>query len=256
VTEDTTRSTPDTLAELFRTAIGAGAHRLCLCDTVGHATPNGVRALLRFTRSVIDETGADVGIDWHGHNDRGLALENALWAAELGADRVHGCVLGIGERCGNTPLDLLLVNMRLLGAREDPSLATLTRLCQRVSAATGVVIPERYPVVGRDAFRTSTGVHAAAIVKAEEKGMRDLSDSVYSGVPASLVGRAQEICIGPMSGSSNVSHWLKQRGIEPSDPLVRAILARAKSSDRVLSEDTIMTVVRAAAPSADERPSP
>ncbi|HJK92908.1 MAG TPA: LeuA family protein [Polyangiaceae bacterium LLY-WYZ-15_(1-7)] len=243
VTEDTTRSRPDFLTDLFRAAIDHGATRLCLCDTVGHSTPDGVRNLLRFTRHVIEGTGADVKIDWHGHNDRGLALVNSLVALENGADRVHGCVLGIGERVGNAPLDLLLINLKLLGALQDRDLSQLAALARKVSAATRFPIPISYPVVGEDAFRTATGVHAAAIIKAKKKGDEDLADRVYSGVPAAMFGREQEICIGPMSGISNVTYWLQAHGIEPSGPLIKAILLVAKASDHNLAEEEVRAVI-------------
>ena len=243
VTEDTTRSRPDVLGELFRAAIAEGAHRLCLCDTVGHATPDGVRNLIRFTRNLIEGTGAKVGIDWHGHNDRGLALENSLWALEYGADRVHGCVLGIGERVGNAPLELILLNLQLLGDLADRDLSKLALLCQVVSRATRFPIPVNYPVVGQDAFRTGTGVHAAAIIKALSKGDIDLADKVYSGVPANKFGREQEICIGPMSGISNVTFWLKKRSIEPTPALCEAILKVAKTSDHLLTEPEVQAVI-------------
>jgi 2-isopropylmalate synthase len=113
VMEDTTRSRPADLAVMYRNALDHGARRLCLADTVGHATPDGTRALVAFTRSVIAASGySDVGIDWHGHNDRGLSLLNALVALEAGADRVHGCALGIGERVGNTRIEHVLINVR------------------------------------------------------------------------------------------------------------------------------------------------
>ena len=239
VTEDTIRSHPDFLRELFLRAIEAGAGRLCLCDTVGHATPDGVRNLIRFTRGVVEESGAQVGIDWHGHDDRGLSLVNALVAYEAGADRVHGTVLGIGERVGNTPLDLLLVNLKLLGVYADRDLGALGELCAVVSEAMEVPIPVGYPVFGRDAFRTATGVHAAAIVKARRKGEDDLADRVYSGVPAGWFGREQEILIGPMSGASNVVHWLQRRGIEATEARVRHLLAAAKRSDHNLTEEEV-----------------
>ncbi|MCA9581807.1 MAG: 2-isopropylmalate synthase [Myxococcales bacterium] len=243
VTEDTTRSTPRLLEELFKAAIDHGASRLCLCDTVGHATPDGVRRLISFTQKVIAETGVDVKIDWHGHNDRGLGLVNSLFAYEYGAHRVHGCVLGIGERVGNAPLDLLLINLKLLGELPGRDLTKLSALCQKVSKATRFPIPINYPVVGEDAFRTATGVHAAAIIKAKQKGDEDLADRVYSGVPASMVGRSQEICIGPMSGASNVTYWLRARGHEPEESLVQAILKTAKQSDHNLSDDEIRAVM-------------
>jgi 2-isopropylmalate synthase len=244
VTEDTTRSRPEVLSTLFRAAIDHGARRLCLSDTVGHATPDGVRNLIQFTKSVIAGSGADVGIDWHGHNDRGLALENAIWALEFGADRVHGCALGIGERVGNAAMELILLNLRLLG--QLPSERDLTKLveyCETVAQAVHWQIPLNYPLVGRDAFRTATGVHAAAIIKAMEKSDAWMADRVYSGVPAGMFGRHQEICIGFMSGASNVNYWLRQRSIEPSDDLVAAILQSAKAKTHILSNEEVMAIV-------------
>ena len=245
VTEDTTRSRPEVLKALFVAAIDHGATRLCLSDTVGHATPNGVRNLLRFTRGVIAETGAPVGIDWHGHNDRGLALQNALGALEYGADRVHGTALGIGERVGNAAMELLLLNLGLLGhLPEGRDLTRLVEYCETVARAVHWQIPPNYPLVGRDAFRTATGVHAAAIVKAMKKSDAWLTDRVYSGVPAGMFGRHQEICIGFMSGASNVGYWLRERGLEPSDELVAAILEVAKATTHILSEKEVMDVVK------------
>ncbi len=243
VTEDTVRSHPDFLRDLFLRAIEAGANRLCLCDTVGHATPDGVRSLVRFTLEVIEQSGRPVGIDWHGHDDRGLSLVNALAAFEAGAERVHGTVLGIGERVGNTPLDLLLVNLKLLGVYGERDLGALGALCETVSEAMEVPIPVGYPVFGRDAFRTATGVHAAAIVKARRKGQDELADRVYSGVPAGWFGREQQILIGPMSGASNVVFWLQRRGIEPTEARVRHLLDAAKRSDHNLSEEEVRALL-------------
>jgi 2-isopropylmalate synthase len=244
VTEDTTRSRPDVLTTLFRAAIDHGATRLCLSDTVGHATPDGVRNLIQFTKSVIAGTGAkNIGIDWHGHNDRGFALENGIWALEFGADRVHATALGIGERVGNAQMELLLLNLKLLG-QIDQDLTKLLEYCETVARAVKWQVPINYPLVGHDAFRTATGVHAAAIIKAMSKGDAWLADRIYSGVPAGMFGRHQEICIGFMSGASNVNFWLRQRGIDPSETLVAEILKAAKGTTHILSEDDVMTVIR------------
>src|SRR5579859_6399634 len=245
VTEDTTRSRPEVLTTLFRAAIDHGATRLCLSDTVGHATPDGVRNLVQFTRGVIAGTGATVGVDWHGHNDRGFALENAIWALEFGADRVHATALGIGERVGNASMELLLMNLRLLGQLPaERDLTKLVEYCETVARAVHWQVPLNYPLVGRDAFRTATGVHAAAIVKAMQKDDVWLADRVYSGVPAGMFGRHQEICIGFMSGASNVGFWLRQRGIESSEDLVAAILQAAKGTTHILHDEEVMAVVR------------
>ena len=242
VTEDTTRSDPETLRRLFRAAIDAGASRLCIADTVGHATPAGARAVVRFVKRLVDESGAHVGIDWHGHRDRDLGTINSLAALQAGATRVHGTVLGLGERVGNTPIDLLMVNLVLMGWI-DRDLTHLNELVQAVSDATGEPIPDNYPVFGRDAFRTATGVHAAAVVKAFRKSDPDLADTVYSGVPARLVGRSQSIEVGPMSGKSNVLFWLEQRGIPADEELVDRIFRRAKASSTVLTEPEILAEV-------------
>ena len=244
VTEDTTRSRPEVLTPLFRAAIDHGATRLCLSDTVGHATPDGVRNLIQFTKNLIAGTGAtNIGIDWHGHNDRGLALENAIWALEFGADRVHGTALGIGERVGNAQMELILLNMKLLGLLEDQDLTKLLEYCKTVARAVKWDIPINYPLVGRDAFRTATGVHAAAIIKSMQKGDAWLADRIYSGVPAGMFGRKQEICIGFMSGASNVNYWLNERGITPSERLVSEILKAAKLENHILAEEEVMAVV-------------
>ncbi len=242
VTEDTTRANPETLRRLYTAAIEAGARRICLADTVGHVTPEGVWNLVSFMKGVVADTGEDVAIDWHGHNDRGLALINALTAAYAGADRVHGTALGIGERVGNTAMDQLLVNLKLLGWI-DGDLSTLGDYCDLVAAVTGVDIPYNYPVFGEDAFRTATGVHAAAVIKAMRKGDDWLANRVYSGVPAEFFGREQRIEIGPMSGQSNVVFWLEKHGFVPEESLVEEVFAACKQSSTLLQEEEIRNVI-------------
>jgi 2-isopropylmalate synthase len=243
VTEDTTRSHPAALDTLFRTAIDAGATRLVLCDTCGHATPDGVRNLIVFTRGVLRALDVEdrIAIDWHGHNDRGHALTTALFALEWGVDRVHGCGLGIGERTGNAPIDLLLLNLYLLGLldRDRHDLTCLVEYVQRVSDAVGIPIPAAYPLTGRDAFRTATGVHAAAVIKAEQRGDLDLADRVYSAVPARVFGRGQEIAVGHYSGRANVTWWLRHHGYEPSEELVARLLTHAKTQDHTLADEEL-----------------
>src|SRR2546421_3960189 len=242
VTEDTTRAQPQTLRRLFGTAIEEGAQRVAVCDTVGHSTPDGARAVVSYVRRMLDEIDPEVGLDWHGHSDRGFGLVNAIVAAVAGADRIHGCALGLGERAGNTHLDLLLVNFRLLGWI-DTDLSKLRELGEVIADGTGMEIPANYPVLGKDAFRTATGVHAAAVIKAKRKGDNWLANRVYSGVPAELFGCEQVIEIGPMSGESNVIFWLEQRGIDPRSELVKAIVERAKQADHLLSEAEILKIV-------------
>jgi len=243
VTEDTVRSSPDHLKTLFEVAIEAGAKRLCLCDTCGAAIPDGVFNLVSWVRSLVKELRADVGIDWHGHRDRGLDMGNSLVAIEAGASRVHGTALGIGERVGNTPIEELLVNLKLLGMR-DGDLSRLPEYVGLVSESTGVPIPVNTPIVGRDAFRTATGVHAAAVIKAHKKGDNWLADRVYSGVPAGWLARKQEIEIGPMSGNSNVVYFLSTHGLPITAEVVQAVMQAAKHSSQILTLGEVGEIVR------------
>jgi 2-isopropylmalate synthase len=242
VTEDTTRADPESIRLLYTTALRAGASRLCVADTVGYATPTGAQAIVRFVKTIIEEVGVDAGIDWHGHRDRGFGVASAIAALQAGATRLHGAALGIGERCGNTPIDLLLVNLAMMGYI-DRDLTSLPDYCRAVSRACDVQIPPNYPVVGADAFRTATGVHAAAVVKAFRKNDRALMDAVYAAVPASLVGREQEIEIGPLSGKSNVVFWLERRGLPATDAIVDRVFTAAKSSNRLLTHEQIQRLI-------------
>lgn len=245
VTEDTARATPDQVATLYRTAIEAGAKRVCICDTCGHITPDGTKQLVGFVKQLIDDMGADVGIDWHGHRDRGLGLANSMAAIEAGATRIHGTALGIGERAGNTEMDQLLVNLQLNGWI-DRDLTKLGEYCDVAARTIGSPIPHNYPVFGGDAFETGTGVHAAAVIKAYEKGDDWLADRVYSGVPAGLFGLEQSIKVGPMSGRSNVNWVLKKLGLDVTETSIDAVLAAAKASPRMLTDEEVRAAAAAA----------
>jgi len=243
VTEDTTRAKPEDVEKLYTAAIEAGAKRVCVCDTVGHATPWGVRNLIRFVRGVVDRVNPEVKIDWHGHSDRGLGVINSIAAIEAGADRIHGSAAGIGERVGNTPIDLLMVNLKLM-EWIDNDLTKLPEYVRFVSEAVHIALPDQYPVFGRDAFRTGTGVHAAAIIKAKKKGSEWLADRVYSGVPAGMFGLQQIIEVGPMCGLSNVIYWLDANGYPQDEGLAKEIFQLAKSTNRVLTDEELHGAAR------------
>lgn len=237
VTEDATRARPETLRALFSLARERGASRICLCDTVGFATPEGAAAVTQFAREIV---GPRFGLDWHGHNDRGLGVANALSAARAGADRLHATALGVGERVGNPAMELLLLNLAL--SQAPRSLARVSAYCEHFSRVLGITVSDNQPLVGKNAFRTATGVHASAIAKAEAKSQW-LGDHVYNLLSAASIGQQAVICIGPMSGASNVQHWLSSHGINPSEPLLQAILARAKAADHVLTDEELLSVV-------------
>ena len=246
VTEDTSRCDPAMVKRLYSAAINCGARAIVICDTAGHATPVGAFALVRFViAEVVKPSGEEIRVDWHGHSDRGFAVANSMAALVAGADCVHATALGIGERAGNTQMDQMLVNLKLMGIPPwtDQDLTKLKQYCQAVSNATGVPIPPNYPIVGEDAFRTATGVHAAAVIKAYKKNDIELANAVYSGVPSQLFGLEQVIEVGPMSGKSNVLFWLERHGIAPSDEIVERIYTRAKASNHTLSEAEILECV-------------
>lgn len=248
VTEDTTRCDPEMVKRLYSTAINCGARAIVLCDTAGHATPMGTVALVKFVmEEVVKPSGDKIRVDWHGHCDRGLGTANAIAALVAGANCVHACALGIGERVGNTQMDQMLVNLKLMGIPpwDERDLTKLKPYCEAVSNATGVPIPVNYPVVGEDAFRTATGVHAAAVIKAYKKNDVELANTVYSGVPSHVFGLEQVIDIGPMSGKSNVQFWLERHGYPTTAELVERIYRRAKASDHTLSEAEILECVQA-----------
>jgi isopropylmalate/homocitrate/citramalate synthase len=241
VTEDTTRTDPETVKRIYRTAIDCGARAVVITDTVGQATPEGAARLTRFMREEV--IGKDVvRLEWHGHRDRGMGLVSALAAAAAGADTIHGTALGIGERCGNTETELMLVNLKLLGCiRRD--LSRLKEYCETVSRAVGMPIPATHPVVGSDAFRTATGVHAAAIIKAFHKNDPGLADAVYSSVPAREFGCEQIIEVGPMSGHSNIQYWCEKQGIPFSKEIGERVFLLAKSTNRVLTREEILKAI-------------
>lgn len=242
VTEDTTRSRPEALERLYGAAIDRNVERVCISDTVGHATPDGAQQVTRFIRGLVTKSKKSIGVDWHGHRDRDVGVANAIAAFYAGADRIHGSMLGIGERVGNAPLDMLMVNFKLMGVF-DRDLRKLPLYARRVSEVCKVPLPDNYPVLGRDAFRTQTGVHADAIVKAYKKGDAWLANRIYSGVPADEFGLDQVIEIGPMSGKSNVRFWLESRSIAASDALVDRIFERAKQVDHILTDEEIRAII-------------
>ena len=254
VTEDTTRATPETIKALYQTAIRGGARRIAVADTAGHATPAGVRAVITYVREICEQIEYDVSIDWHGHNDRGLGVINAVTAALCGADQLHGTALGIGERCGNAAMDQILVNLKLMGLIHN-DLSRLQEYCDAVAKAVGFPIPVNYPIVGRDAFRTATGVHAAAVLKARQRGDVWLEDMVYSSVPAYMIGREQVIEIGPMSGLANVTYWLDRHGYDAAPAVVDRIFKEAKAAKAVLSDETIHRLAREAGATRADTPS-
>tara|TARA_B100000900_G_scaffold415257_1_gene444466 strand:+ start:2102 stop:3358 length:1257 start_codon:yes stop_codon:yes gene_type:complete len=246
VTEDTTRSNPDDVKAIYHRAMELGVRRLCVCDTCGHVTPNGVKKLLNFIDEEVIKDGGykrhEIEVNWHGHQDRGLGVANNIAAVEAGADVIHGTALGVGERAGNAPLDQTLVNLKLMGVI-DNDLTLLDEYTRTANKYIEVPLPRNYPVFGDDAFETGTGVHASAVIKAMRKGDDWLADRVYSGVPAGDFGLKQVIRIGHMAGRSNIIWWLEQNGYEVSDELVSHLFEIAKSQRRNMLDSEVENAV-------------
>jgi 2-isopropylmalate synthase len=242
VLEDATRSERNILSRVFSTAASQGIGRVVLCDTVGCADPDSTRKLVDWTSDHFAAAGWPVKIDWHGHNDRGLALINSLTALEAGCDRIHGTVLGIGERAGNAAIDQIILN-RHLGNNDTFDLKALRRYSEYAANVLDLDIPSNYPGLGSDVFKTSAGVHAAAILKARHSGGVELMDRVYSSVPASDLGRCQEVVIDSSSGGSNVEFWLLEHGHTPTAECVARILNAAKSSAGPLMSEQICALL-------------
>ncbi len=246
VTEDTTRSNPDDVKAIYQRAMELGVRRLCVCDTCGHVTPNGVKKLLNFIdEEVIKDSGYkrnEIEVNWHGHQDRGLGVANNIAAVEAGADVIHGTALGVGERAGNAPLDQTLVNLKLMGVI-DNDLTLLDEYMRTANKYIEVPLPRNYPVFGEDAFETGTGVHASAVIKAMRKGDDWLADRVYSGVPAGDFGLKQVIRIGHMAGRSNIIWWLEQNGYQVTDELVSHLFEVAKSQRRNMLDSEVESAV-------------
>ena len=242
VTEDTTRSKPEDVKLIYQRAMDLGVRRLCVCDTCGHVTPNGVKKLLSFIDEEVIKDGGyqrrDIEVNWHGHQDRGLGVANNIAAYYAGADVIHGTALGVGERAGNAPIDQTLVNLKLMGAI-DNDLTSLNEYMRKANEYVEVDLPRNYPVFGQDAFETGTGVHASAVVKAMKKGDDWLADRIYSGVPAQDFGLEQIIRIGHMSGRSNIVFWLEKNGYQADDNLVSHLFDVAKSQRRLMTDEEV-----------------
>ena len=240
VTEDTTRAKPETLKPLYGTAIRCGARRICLADTVGHATPDGVRSLVHFVQEeIVEPSGEDVKIDWHGHRDRGLGIINCLAAIEAGVDRVHATALGRG-RAGRQRRDGSADRQPEAARLHTADLSKLPEYCRTwPPRRPACPFPPNYPVMGSDAFRTGTGVHAAAIIKARKKGDAWLADRVYSSVPAGEFGLAQLIEISPLSGALQREVLAAGARLRPGRRrAAEALFDAAKRSDHTLADES------------------
>lgn len=240
--EDGSRTPPAELDRLISTSVEMGVHSIALCDTVGDCTPDGAARITEFTLQRIEKAGMQTTVVWHGHNDKGLSVANALSAAITGAHVISGTFLGIGERSGNTPLEQIILLLAQAGSTKY-SLAALQPYCQKLAEYTHTPISMTAPLIGQQVFATSAGTHAAAILKARKLGI-DFEDYIFSSVPASKLGRSQDVLLGPTSGMATARYILEQMGLPVSEEVARGLLNYAKTQDRWLLDNDIQHYVK------------
>ena len=241
--EDSARTAPDSIEILIKEIINLGIKTIVLCDTVGDCLPSGASNLTSFVMDIISKENVDVEIGWHGHNDKGLSLANALASVEAGATIISGTFTGIGERTGNIPLEQIIYILSQNG-NQLYDLKYLKPLCDMLSATTKTKIPYSLPIIGKDAFSTSTGTHVAAIYKAKEFG-QSFEDLMYSGVAASDLERRQTLLIGPNSGRSAIIAALEEIQIVATENTVTSILDYCKKQNHCLENSAeLLEVIR------------
>ena len=208
--EDATRSDTSIIEKMLCTIVNTKAIAIVLCDTVGACLPSGVANLLRFVKKTIAAHNSHIFQWWHGHNDRGLALANALCALDHGIDGISGTFLGIGERSGNICIEQIMLHLNQYYGSAY-CLDSARQYCSLLSRYTEYTMPINQPLFGNQSFTTTAGTHIRALEKAKRFGT-GAHDLLYSSVAAHDLGRQQQIMLGPMSGRSAVKSVLEQIG--------------------------------------------
>jgi len=234
--QDATRADSELLLDFIGDAAACGADRIRLADTVGVATPLSIIDLVGRLKAA-----SPLPIEFHAHNDLGMATANAFTALEAGCAAVSVSVTGLGERAGNAALEELAVALSLSGnytTRIDTGM--LAQLCDMVSRASGRPIQSQKPIVGKSAFQHESGIHCAALLK------NPLS---YQPFLPEHVGRNDyELVIGKHSGSAAISHAYHAQGItlskEESSALLTAVRKTAGEKKRALTTYELKTIYR------------
>lgn len=235
--QDATRSSPDFLREFIARAAAAGAGRVRIADTVGIATPRSVFRLIRR----LAPSASGMGIEFHAHNDLGMATANAVSAAEAGASALSATVNGLGERAGNAALEAVSAALIFaVGTSCKVSLPGLLPLCEYVARASGRPMPQDQPVVGEAAFQHESGIHCDGLLK---------DPRTYQPFPARTVGRkGTEFILGKHSGTRAVQHLLAKTGhpVDRSEALrlLQSVKLRAEKKGRPLTLDELLDIHR------------
>jgi 2-isopropylmalate synthase len=227
---DATRADPEFLAELVDAAIGAGATTINLPDTVGYILPHQLGAMIDALYARVERL-RDVVLSFHGQDDLGLATANAITAVRHGARQVELTINGIGERAGNTPLEEVVMALRIHGPEigvhtgvRTEGIAELSRIVERKS---GLVVPPNKAVVGKNAFRHASGIHQDGVIKHR---------STYEVMDPRWVGHDEgsQIVLGKLSGRAGFAARASALGFTmPGTILARAFERFQAIADRV-----------------------
>lgn len=240
-TEDSTRTRPDFLKQIFEAGRAEGANEFCIADTVGYADPWGIKNEVSWLKQdVLDDN--NLQIQYHGHNDTGNAVSNSIAAIAAGAKTIHVTHIGMGERAGNASTEGVLANLTRRGINKY-DLHKVVEGSNFVAEAFGVKIPNNHPLIGADVFSTESGIHAAGIDNARKKGL-NVSGIIYSAVSPEVVGRETIVNIGPLGGIHSVKWVLDRMGVPSSAELTSALLMQARIQNRALTPSEIKAVVR------------
>lgn len=239
-TEHTTQTEPEVIKQIYLAGLDNGGQKVCIADTSGAASPISTEKIIRFFRDEVLKSFNDVDIDWHGHNDRGLSVINSLVALSAGAQRVHGTAIGIGERAGNTPLEQMLINLKMARDPKRQDLGAISELATFAAEIFNVPVPPNYPGLGEKVYRTASGIHAAAELKAGQLGLKGTTP--YSAVSPEWVNRETDVVVGPLSGSHNVRFVAERLGIPATNEFIARALDVAKSANRILTDQDIKNI--------------
>ncbi len=212
---DATRTSIEYLLRFAQAGKEAGGDRFRICDTIGVLTPASSRDIIQAVMSEVD-----IDIEFHAHNDFGLAVANALAACEAAAafeDRalwVSTTVNGLGERAGNVPIEVFIMNLQKHFGVSKYELEHILPLCKHVEKASGLGIPLNHPIVGGNMFTHKSGIHVDGVLKNPE---------LYEAFDPARLGMQRTIALGKHSGRASIKHKLDQLGLDASKDLIESM---------------------------------
>ncbi|SFV17619.1 homocitrate synthase [Bradyrhizobium arachidis] len=233
--EDSSRADIDFLIRLMATAKAAGARRFRIADTLSVLDPDATYVLVRNLRAT-----TDLELEFHGHDDLGLATANTLSAIKAGASHASVTVIGLGERAGNAPLEEIAVALKQLYGRETGIiLPELENVAAVVAAAAARAIPVNKAIVGEHVFTHESGIHVAGLLKDQR---------TYQSLDPVLFGRCNRFVIGKHSGLGAITALLDELQLVANADQARQILSRVRKyaieHKRSVERETVAAIWR------------